>query len=379
MIVDPARRVRLMLLAAGMSSFLLIGLLQGVLGPAIPLFEKRFAIETATASWVLSAMGVGGFASLVGLYLLGARITPRLALSLMTLGAGGLAVAPSFLITVLGSLTFGLGFGSAAALFNQRVLLAFGARGAAMVSLLNASFSMGSILAPLVFLASGSRPEVVFTAAAFLAALTILIAGNGAPPAPQAADTAGATPARSRPFRLYPAILGFGLFGVGIEVTLSGLGVTGLLKAGLAPEEASRLLSAHFLALLIGRIGLTWFAGKLPGFAIFTTAVGSIAMLALGGALVDPGPFFVAMGFFAGMLFPGYFVTAAGKMGDDPRVGPVILGTVQFGVVSIPLIVARLLPLLGERGYFWILVGMAAVLTVLALANFRSMVAVRAD
>lgn len=366
---DAARSSRLLLLIAGMSSFILTGALQGVMGPAIPLFQTRFAIDTATASWALSCLGLGGFVSLVILYFLGPRVTPRMALALMALGAAGLALAPGFALLALAALLFGLGFGSAAAMFNQRVLRAFGDRGAAMVSLLNAAFSVGSISAPLAFLATGSRPEIVFGTVAVVAGLTLLIAAPSVPPA-----TASLTPqAPGRPFRIHLPILAFGLIGIGIEVSLAGLGPTGLIRAGLTPDEASGLLSAHFLALLVGRLGLTWLAGRLGGFAIYTLAILATTACGLGAALIAPGPFFVAMGFFAGMFFPGYFVTAVAKMGDDSRVSPVILGTAQIGVVSVPLIVARLLPLMGERGYFWLIAGTAALVSLLALASYRRM------
>ena len=362
---DTASRSRLLLLIAGMTCFILTGALQGVMGPALPLFQSRFAIDTATASWVLSSLGLGGFVSLVILYFLGPKVTPRMALGLMALGAAGLALAPGFPLLVTAALMFGLGFGSAAAMFNQRVLRAFGDRGAAMISLLNAAFSVGSISAPLAFLASGSRPELVFGTVAVVAALTLVIAEPAVPPA----SATSASPAPGRPFRFHFPILAFGLIGIGIEVSLAGLGPTGLIRAGLTPEEASGLLSAHFLALLVGRLGLTWLAGRLGGFAIYTLAILATAFCGLGAAMVAPGPFFVAMGFFAGVFFPGYFVTAVAKMGDDPRVSPVILATAQIGVVSVPLIVARLLPLMGDRGYFWLVAGAAGGVSLLALGR----------
>ncbi len=368
MTTDPARRARLLLLIAGMTAFILTGALQGVMGPAIPLFEARFAIDTATASWVLSCLGLGGFASLVILYFAGHRVTPRMGLSLMAAGAAGLALAPGFLPAVAAALVFGMGFGSVAAMFNQRVLLAFGARGTAMLSLLNAAFSIGSISAPLAFLASGNRPEVIFTVVAGFAALTLLIAAPGNRPARNAA-----APTPSQPFRFHLPILAFGMIGIGIEVSLAGLGPSGLIRAGLPADEASRLLSAHFLALLAGRLVLTAVGERLGGFAIYTGAILATALCGLLAILVATGPFFVAMGFFAGMFFPGYYVTATAKMGDDPRVSPVILATAQVGVVVVPLVVARIMPLMGEMGYFWLLTVTAGLVSLLALASYRRM------
>ena len=65
--------------------------------------------------------------------------------------------------TVAASVLFGTGYGIAAAVFNPRVLKAYADRGPAMVSLLNAMFAAGAILAPLAYVWGGSRPVLVVT------------------------------------------------------------------------------------------------------------------------------------------------------------------------------------------------------------------------
>ena len=358
---------RLRLLVAGLMSFVLLGAGQAVMGPALPVYQQRFGIDTGQASWLVSSLGFGSFSGLVGLYFFGHHVTPRRALLVMSSGAALLALSPSFLVSVAGGAVFGLGFGSVAALFNSRILATFGPRGPSMVSLLNAGYSIGAIAAPLMFVALGSNPALVFAAVAVLTALTVLITDAAAGERSAKVQRGGAG------FRFHFPILGFGLVAIGIEVSLSGLGPTAMIRAGIAPPQAAALLSAFFLAFLAGRLVLTLLAERVPSFAVFTLACLSTALCSLGAALIDPAWFFVPMGLCAGLFFPGYFVTASRKMGDDVRVAPVILAAVQIGAVTGPLIIGRLLPLMGERGFFWLIAGTALVLGVTAVALYPRM------
>ena len=363
----PKPTPRLLLLVAGLSSFILLGAGQAVMGPALPVFETRFAIDTATASWLISSLGIGSFGGLVGLYFLGHIVTPRMALLAMAAGAALLALGPGFLPTVAGGALFGLGFGSVAALFNVRILAAFGTRGPSMVSLLNAGYSVGAIAAPLMFVGLGSNPTLIFGIISAMTALTILLTGS-------AGGTASARPVPGKDgFRFHVPILAFGLVAIGIEVSLSGLGPSAMIRAGIPATRAAELLSAFFLAFLAGRLGLTLLADRLPSFAIFTFAALTTALCAFGCALIDPGWFFVPMGFCAGMYFPGYFVTAVAKMGSDVRVAPVVLATTQIGAVSAPLIVAQVLPMMGDRGFFWLVAVTSLALGLTALLGYRRM------
>lgn len=260
---------------AGLHSFILLGAGQAGIGPALPAFQARFAIDTAVASWLISSLGIGSFCGLVGLYFLGHVVTPRRALSVMAAGAGLLALAPGFVATVGGGALFGLGFGSAAALFNVRTLAAFGAKGPAMVSLLNAGHSVGAIVAPLLFVGLGSDPAVIFGNIAAMTASTILLTGKAG----------GEAAARTKPgdggVQFHLPILAFGLVAIGIEVSLGGLGPSAMIRAGIPATRAAELLSAFFLAFLAGRPGLTLLADRVQPFAVFTVATLSTALCAL--------------------------------------------------------------------------------------------------
>ena len=363
---DPSPDRRSAVLVAGLVSFTLLGAGQAVMGPALPVFQHSFAISTATSGWLISALGIGSFLGLVGMYLYGSHISARMALTGMAAGAAGVALAPDLALALMGAVIFGAGYGAIAAIFNVRVLSAFGRKGPSMVSLLNAAYSVGAIVAPLVFVALGSRPSMVFWIIAAAAAATILIVGG--PGVAQHAAPVGRTG-----FRLHLPILGFGLIGAGIEVCLGGLGPSALIRAGVKPDHAAELLSVFFIAFLASRLVLALIADRVPPFAIYTGAVFFTGLCGLCSALFDPAIAFPVTGLSAGLLFPGYFVTAAAKMGNDSRVAPVILATAQIGAVATPLFVAQLIPGMGERGFFWMLTALSAAATLMALGFYRQM------
>ena len=357
---------RLALLGAAMASFILLGAYQALLGPTLPVYQTLFSLDSARAGWLISTLGIGSFLGIAGMYFAGSHVTPRAALGTMAAGAALLAAAPNWPTTLAGGILFGIGYGSVAALFNARIHAAFGVRGAAMVSLINALYSVGAIAAPLLFVWLGSDPSVIFWIIAALATLTIL--GSG----PAGRATATGT-INASGFRLHLPILAFGAVAIGLEVCLTGLAPSAMIRAGIPADQAAALLSAFFVAFLAGRLILTLIAHRIPPFAIYTVAVSLTALGAFGCALYDPVWFYPPIGLGVGLFFPGFFVTATAKMGNDARVAPVILGTCQIGAVLAPLIVVQAIAPMGDKGFFWLIGSVSGVMAVLALLFYRPM------
>ena len=168
---------RLALILVGVASFIIMGAGQSVFGPALPSYERTFSVSTAATGWLISSFWIGCFASVTGMYFLGDRPSPRAGLTAILLGSALLAAAPMWNLTLLGSFIFGLGYGCLTAIFNPRILAAFGARGPSMLSLVNAAFSIGAIASPLIFVWLGSDPKLVFWTLAALAAVCFAAAG----------------------------------------------------------------------------------------------------------------------------------------------------------------------------------------------------------
>lgn len=356
------------LLLIGVATFILMGAGQSLYGPALPAYARQFGIHIGTAGLLVSAHWVGCAFGVAGMFLWGPRATPRLVVISMALGAAMLASGVYWLATMAGALVFGAGYGCATVVFNPRMLLAFGPRGPAMLSLLNATFGIGAIGAPLVFVALGNNPTLSFTVCAGIGAVIAAVAG----PAGRHSEviTEGKAVA---PFRLHWPALAFGAVAIGVEACLIGLGPTALIKAGETEVHAAQLLSAFFLAFLTARVLLIFTAHLLASFSLFTLAIGGACLAATGAALLAPGLCFVALGFFAGLFFPGEYVTASRKMGHNPRVAPTIIAAGLVGGIAAPLILAPFLEGLGERGFFWIIAAITGLLTLAALPLLRSM------
>ncbi|PJF09720.1 sugar MFS transporter [Pseudorhodobacter sp. MZDSW-24AT] len=360
---NPAR-ASLSLLLVGIATFIMMGAGQSLYGPALPAFGRALSLGPAQAGWLVSAHWVGCAVGVAMMYRWGTRISPRHTVALMAAGAAAIAAGLGVVATFAGALIFGTGYGLATVVFNPRILRAFGARGTAMVSLVNASFGIGAIAAPLIFVWLGSQPTLAYGLVAGLALLIWL----GAGPAGQAAPP---PPAGSHgPFRPMLAFQLFAVAGIGIEATLIGLGPSALIRAGLSEATAAQLLSGFFAAFLGARTVLIFTAHLVAPFLLYVGAMAAVAVMAALAAWVNPGLFFVAMGLPAGLFFPGFYVAASLRMGDDPRTAPTIIAAGLVGGIAAPVVIAPLLAPLGGSGFFAILAAVAFVCAALALRLF---------
>lgn len=357
-------RTHAALLVAGILSFAIMGAGQALYGPALPAFAREFGLTVGQAGWLISALWIGSATGVALMFFKGRHITPRHALASMVVGSGIIATGIGWWPTLAGSVIFGMGYGISAVVLNPRVLRAFGDKGPSMVSLLNATFAVGAILAPLGFVAIGSDPQLAFAVVAGMCALIWLAAGTK--------DGEGKTAAAAaKPYRFRAGLLCFGVVCIGVEACLIGLGPTALIATGASEETAARALSGFFVAFLIARTVLVFTAHLIPAFTVFAFAMCGTAACALGAVLFPAVPFFMAMGAFAGLFFPGFFVTASRIMGDDPRVTPTIIAAGLVGGISSPVILSWLVEGMGERGFFQIVAGVTVATAVAAVLLLR--------
>lgn len=354
------------LLFAGVATFVMMGAGQSLFGPVLPVYVRDFSLSETEAGLFVALLWVGCFLGVGLMYFKGALIGPRHTLAVMAAGSGVMAVSPIWVLTLLGGVLFGAGYGMATAVFNPRVMRAFGAKGPSMLSLLNATFGVGAIAAPLVFVWLGSDPAWAFGGVAAAILGIWLFAG---PAGREGVAPTGAIKA----FKPHWGILGFGAIAIGMEASLAGLGPTALIRAGVAEETASQLLSAFFVVFLLARVVLIFVAHRVQPFVLFTLAVASAAVFALGAVFLAPGPFFVAMGASTGLFFPGFYVTASGKMGEDLRVPPTIVASGLVGAICTPLLLAPLSAGLGDRGFFVLVAVILVAATAVAVLSLRRM------
>lgn len=360
-------KANLALLLAGVATFVLLGAGQALFGPSLPAFSRSFGVTTGEAGILVSTLWVGSAVGIALMYFQGGRITPRHALVLVTLGAGTLALMASWWLMMVGAVILGTGAGICTAVFNPRILAAFGDRGPSMLSLLNASFGVGAIVAPLVFVAVGNNPQLSFAILAAAAGGLWVLTGGAGQVGTRAAHTA------TVPFRPRWLILGFGAMAIGLEATLIGLGPTALIRAGESETRAAELLSAFFITFLAARIILIFVAHLIPSFGLFIGAMVGTCVLAWAATVMDPAWPFIGLGAFASLYFPGFYVTATRLMGDDLRVPPTIIAAGLGGGICFPFVIAQVLEGMGERGLFGLVTGMTLAIIIAALASWRWM------
>ena len=342
------------LLAAGVATFVMMGAGQSLYGPALPAFARNLDLSMAAAAWLVSAHWIGCAIGVAFMYFAGTRVVPRHVIATMALGAALVTFGPGRFGAFGGALVFGAGYGAATVVFNPRILRAFGNKGTAMLSLLNASFGIGAIAIPLIFVWMGSNPAQTFGLVALMAVAIWLGAGPAGRTGSASAETAVAE------FHPHLALQLFAVVGIGLEACLIGLGPTALIDLGLSEESAAQHLSAFFTAFLGARVGLVLVAHLVAPFTLYIGAMlFSVACLSL-GLIVSPGPFFVIIGLAAGLYFPSFYVSASKVMGDHPKTPATIIAAGLVGGILAPILLGGLLDEIGGRGLFLVLIIAAA-------------------
>jgi MFS family permease len=361
------------LLFVGVAIYVMMGAGQSMYGPALPAFARDMGLGEARVAWLISTHWIGSAVGVGFMYLRGADVTPRMTVAVMTLGATMVALGLGVWGTFLGAFVFGTGYGAATAVFNPRVLHAFGARGTSMLSLLNASFGMGAIVAPLVFVWLGSVPTRAFGLLAGMILLIWVVAGRTA----GGAGNRVTAPAVSAAFRPMWGLQMFAVFGIGLEACLIGLGPTALIATGVTEDDAARRLSAFFVSFLGARVVLVFVAHLVAPFTLYLGAMIVLSVLACLGALVSPGVGFMLMGASAGVFFPSFYVAASHTMGQDPRVPSIILAGGLAGGIAAPILMGQAMPHMDGSGFFWVIAVASAVVAGLGLVARHRLPALR--
>lgn len=353
-----------LLLGTGIAGFVLLGLAQSIFGPVLPVYSRVFGLEISSVGWVLSVFWLGSLAAVGAVYAAPVRLGPKTGLVTAALGTALLALMNNWSMVLAGAALFGFGYGVIAAVWNPRVLAAFGPRGPSMMSLMNALFTLGAIAAPQLFLAFGQQPALVFWTFTGFAGLILLVTlAMG--------DTRAAPTQPGDGGKMDGSIFGFAFLGIGLESSLVGLGPTGLAQAGETPERAAQLLSMFFITYLISRLSLVFIAHRIAPFAIYFGAVTLLALLTLVAIVTDTGFWFPLMGFACGYIFHGEYLTGLRRMGATTRVSAMLLAAGMLGAIIQPVLISQVLGSLGPNGFFQIVLGLATMLVVLAGLNLR--------
>lgn len=333
------------LVFGGLMTFIMMGAGQSLYGPALPAFAREFGIGTGTAGLLISAHWVGAAIGVAVMFLRGDRVSPRMVLGTMAVGAALVGAGLGWTVTLAAAVIFGVGYGGSTVIWNRRFLRVFGPRGPSMLALLNAIFGIGAIGAPIVFVWIGSDPQLAYLGVAALAVVTFICAGRGG----GAVATSAPAPGRFAP---RPAILIFGALAIGMEACLIGLGPVALIALGTTEAEAAEALSMFFVAFLLARLALVGFASAIAPFTLFLLAVGGAGILAGLAAITGAPWLFVPIGAVAALFFPGFYMTGVAQMGEDPRVAPTLIAAGLAGGIASPVLLGAVMARAGDTAFF---------------------------
>ncbi|WP_027464200.1 MFS transporter [Deinococcus ficus] len=361
---DPAPR--LPVLAAGLASFLTLGVIQAMYGPAFPLFQERFGVDTAGVGVIASAHFLGSASAppLVGVLLawVSLRRIVVAGLVLLALGVTGVALAPSWPLAVACALLGGFGLGNVSAGLNS----AYGSLGTRHANLVNACFGLGSMLAPLLVAGLGRTAALPVAALPFLAvavlgaaALVVIRVWNV--PAIQARPEVEAQRPSVGLFALFAALLFMYVF---LEVGYGAWAARYLEALGVG--GAALIVSGYWLAMTAGRL----LAGVVGGRWQPGTLVLGSAGLALGfTALLFVKPLAALACLGAGLaLAPVFGTTLAWMTASLPvRWVPPLLVAGSVGGAAAPWLVGQLVARFGAGAVPVAFLGGAAALLGLAL------------
>ena len=340
---------RRLLLGTGLGSAWVVGSTVALHGPSLTLYAAKYDIALADAALIVAAQWGGACLAVAGL-MAGLRLTARWALGALAIGCATIALGISWPVTLLGALVLGCGHGLSSAVFNSRLLAEFGPRGPSVLGLANALFGVGAIASPLLLVALGNQPGLVFW---LLAAGAAVLWPFAHPPVQPAEPLTGR---RTLGQILFEArgVVWIGVIAVGVEAALAGLGPAALIARGATQEAAALLTSALFVSFVAARLSLVWLSLRVGARRLVQAGLGGLVLCMAGAALLPPAPFFVAAGLCVGVLFPAYFVLGAQVLGATPRSGSVLVTAALAGGVGLPAALAG-----QTAGLFWVLGALA--------------------
>jgi fucose permease len=327
----------------GFAAFALLGGLQALYGPAIPQLHRTFHVPVSTAGLIVSAHFAGAIA---GILLTGAvtyRISPgyRLAgaLLLVAVGALFLAKAPFWPVPLVGALLLGFGFGVLVLDLNTLFASGFGARSAAMITLLNAAYGTGALMGPLalglLFAARVQGPFLVGSVAALCLMPVLSIRQNR--PRPLLA----ATPTLSTRSVLPIFILMLALY-EGIEADIGGWEATQLTFHGFSASAAATMTALFWGGLTAGRLLTAALSLRFrPQQLLVVSVAVLIVLLFLAHILALLPVTYVLCGGCCAVILPLGFVWLQEVLPGSAGAGSLTLAGALVGATLFPLLVGR--------------------------------------
>ena len=363
------RRLSPLATMTGLLSFVLVGAAQAMYGPALPGLTQAFNLPPGAAGMLVSVHSAGAIVGVLSAVPL-ARLAVarwRVGVSFMLLGLGALLIGLglSWGLTLAGGLVIGAAFGALVGSINGLYAVGYGRRSPAMVNLLNAVFGVGAILSPLLFLLDFARWSTPFFVLAGFAALLVPLGllMDDRLPVVKVAD--GRSRRKRSMLLVFMALLGLG---VAVEASTIGFAATYLIAVGVSAKTATTATSLFFLLFTLGRLGIIPISLRVKSVQIVFGSLLLTTVLLLAANVASIAPVVVVLlGAPIAVYFPNCFNWANERLGAGGGDTPFMMSGSLLGGTLGPIIVAQIVPLVGERAIMGIIGGISVLALLIAL------------
>lgn len=334
-------RDKRLLFLAGSLSFLALGAMQAMYGPAFPAFLHRFRLGVGEVGAIVSAHFLGSFVTIAASGVLLQRVGYRRLLAggalLAAAGAAGVGLSPTWGAALVAACVGGLGFGLLDVAANLLFARAYGERASGALNLMNALYGLGSMTGPLLVgaFAPSVTPAFLLVGGLYLASALALARLPGVPsplPVQRAAPRLALAP--------LTGFLALYFLYVSCEVGVASWEPTYLAPV-LGASAAAFLTSLYWGALTLGRVLAAMVSERLRSSDL-VLAASVVALAAAWVAVARPlAPVAYAV---VGLAFAPVFPTALAWLQEvfprrAERVAPIVIAAANLGpVASAPAI-----------------------------------------
>lgn len=345
-----------LLAANGLATFAFLGAIQALYGPLVPGLKQTFGIDTSEAGLIFTAHGCGALLGILTPTLLRAKwlVSHPLAVAtgLLMLGAGGMFVAPSWPAMLGAAFLLALGFGIHVVRLNTLFVAGFGTRGMTMSQLINAAFSIGSILGPLALALSGGPSRSIYGGVALLALalLPVNLATDAKVKEPASGGSSAASPVR-RPAGSRTVLAAFVVMLClvsGVENSIAGWTATLALARGYTYAEAANLTALFFGAILGGRLIAAALGPRAHAGMLVVTGIAAAALLLALAGLTSLGPIVFALsGLALAPIFSATLIWVGSALPTSTHTNAIVIAGALLGAAVFPALIGRVIDSLG--------------------------------
>lgn len=335
--------------------FVVIGALQSLYGPAIPVFIDGFGVSISGAGLTLSLHFIGALAGVLVFNRLHGRIGNRwllgLSYALMAVGCLVFALTADWVVALSGAFVIGLGFGGIDYGLNQLFAIGFGVRSTAMLNVLNAHFGVGAVAGPALLGWLGpERYPWVFGAFGVLSLLLILtltgVRQDRSGPTEPTHTAAGGRRALS----IVGAFILVYVLHVAIETGVGGWEPTHLEALGYTTAAAATATSVYWLSLTIGRFLVAPLSLRVSAPRIVIGSCVGMAVCLVLATIPALTPYaYVGVGLFIAPIFPTALPWLNRSVPTIKSAGAYVIAASMIGGVAFPPLLGKAIEFSGVR------------------------------